>query len=162
MNSHGGPKFIADASLSGLAKWLRLLGYDTIVYSGQAGRLMMRQAQAQERILLTRRQDMMERQFSGQILLVPEASVLEQLKLVIQKLSISPRSELLCTLCLRCNERLRPLDRESVRDLVPQYVFENCIRYNQCPKCGKIYWPGTHQRNSLRYLKDYGISFPDL
>jgi len=27
------PKFIADASLAGLARWLRLLGFDTVVYA---------------------------------------------------------------------------------------------------------------------------------
>ena len=58
-------KFITDATLAGLAKWLRLLGFDTIVYGSEAGRSMMRQAQSQERILLTRRRDMRERQFAG-------------------------------------------------------------------------------------------------
>ena len=65
------PKFITDASLAGLAKWLRLLGYDTIVYTSEAGRPMMRQAQSEGRILLTRRRDMRERQFAGDLFLVP-------------------------------------------------------------------------------------------
>lgn len=62
---YGDVKFIVDASLAGLAKWLRLLGYDTVIYPKQAGRPMMSRAQSEARILLTRRRDMMERQFSG-------------------------------------------------------------------------------------------------
>jgi uncharacterized protein with PIN domain len=58
-------KFITDASLGRLAKWLRLLGYNTVVFSKEAGREMLRQADKEGRIVLTRRNDMIERQFSG-------------------------------------------------------------------------------------------------
>lgn len=147
------PKFIVDASLSGLAKWLRLLGFNTVVYDREAGRSMMRQAQTDQRILLTRRRDMMERQFSGSINLLPETDVPGQLDFIIKKLSLSIKPEKMYTLCLGCNERLNPLVREAVVDLVPEYVFEHCHQYNQCPKCRKIFWPGTHQRNTFRFLE---------
>jgi uncharacterized protein with PIN domain len=48
-------RFITDASLAGLAKWLRVLGYDTTVFHQTAGRSMMRCADKENRILLTRR-----------------------------------------------------------------------------------------------------------
>ncbi|MFA5284094.1 MAG: Mut7-C RNAse domain-containing protein [Smithellaceae bacterium] len=152
------PKFIADASLAGLARWLRLLGFDTVVYSGQAGRAMMRQAAGQNRILLTRRRDLMERQFAGELLLLPDMETAKQIHYVIGRLSLEIHLQNLYTRCLSCNERLVPRDRESVRDRVPEYVFEHCSQYNQCPKCLKIYWPGTHGRNALKFLKENDIS----
>jgi uncharacterized protein with PIN domain len=60
-------KFITDASLGHLAKWLRILGYNTVVFLKQAGRDMLRQAATEGRIVLTRRKDMTERQFSGHL-----------------------------------------------------------------------------------------------
>lgn len=151
------PKFITDVSLAGLARWLRLLGFDTAVYSGEAGRPMMRQAQSQARILLTRRRDMMERQFAGKILLLPDAGVGAQLLFVISKLSLDLNLKKMYTLCLGCNETIQPVKKEDVRHLVPQFVFENCSRFQQCRKCQKIYWPGTHQRNALRFLEQNKI-----
>lgn len=157
---NGIPRFIADQSLAGLAKWLRLLGYDTVIHVQAAGRPMMRQAQAEDRIVLTRRTDMMQRQFSGRIILLPEMKTAGQLNFLIGKLSLDIRQENMYTLCIACNERLTQVDRESVRDLIPQYVYEHCRHYNQCPKCRKIYWPGTHGQNAMNYLKEHGVIIP--
>jgi uncharacterized protein len=152
------PKFITDATLAGLAKWLRLLGFDTIVYGREAGRPMMRLAQTQERILLTRRRDMLERQFAGDLFLLPEGSTGRQLSFVISKYSLKINSAEMYRICLVCNRKLRPVGRSDVRDLVPPFVFENCDQYNQCDRCGKIYWQGTHVRNALQFLKDHNIT----
>ncbi|HNZ10123.1 MAG: hypothetical protein BWX99_00783 [Deltaproteobacteria bacterium ADurb.Bin151] len=152
------PKFITDASLTGLAKWLRLLGYDTVVYSGKAGRPMMRQAQEQNRIVLTRRRDMLERQFSGDIFLLPAAGAGPQLGFVIRKLSLKIDYNNMYRICMICNSRLSPATRGEVHDQVPLFVYENYDRYNRCDRCGKIYWPGTHVRNALQFLKDNDIN----
>lgn len=159
---YGDVKFIVDASLAGLAKWLRLLGYDTVIYPKQAGRPMMSRAQSEARILLTRRRDMMERQFSGQSILLPQTDVSGQLQFIVRKLNLNLTMENMYSRCLGCNERLHPRAKADVRDRVPEYVFQQCGQYNQCPTCGKIFWPGTHQRNALQYLKDHGIVVPDL
>jgi uncharacterized protein with PIN domain len=154
------PKFITDASLAGLAKWLRLLGYDTVVYSGNAGRPMMRQALNQKRVLLTRRRDMLDRQFSGDMFLLPAASTGRQLNFIIHKLSLKIGCENMYRICLICNSKLHPATRMEVHDLVPPFVFENHDRYNRCDRCGKIFWPGTHIRNALQFLKDNDIIVP--
>ena len=154
---NGEPRFMADASLSGLAKWLRLLGYDTVLYNREAGRSMMRQAQEDGRILLTRRADMAKRQFSGRMLLLKETEKLKQLSFVVSAISLQIHPEKLFTLCLGCNERLSPVDRREVRDIVPEYVYEHGYFFNRCPKCRKLYWQGTHGRNAMKYLNDYGI-----
>jgi len=56
-------RFITDASLAGLARWLRITGYDTTVFDQEAGRNLLRMAEKESRIVLTRRRDMMDRQF---------------------------------------------------------------------------------------------------
>lgn len=150
--------FITDTSLAGLARWLRLLGFDSVVHGGEAGRPMMRQAQSQKRILLTRRRDMMERQFSGQMLLLPEGDVGSQLYFVVHKLSLNITQKKMYTRCLGCNELLDTVEKEDVRDLVPQFVFENCHHFNRCKKCRKVYWPGSHERNVLNFLEKNNIT----
>lgn len=151
-------RFITDASLGRLAKWLRLLGYDTVVFPKEAGRGLLRQAEAEGRIVLTRRQDMKERQFSGALFLITDVMTGKQLNSVIEKFSLLIDRKKMFGICLECNEKLYPVEREKVRDLVPPYVFENCAEYNQCPRCLKIFWMGTHQRNALRFMEKHSPS----
>lgn len=146
-------KFVTDAALGKLAKWLRLLGYDTIVFPKQAGRKMLRLADAERRIVLTRRRDMLERQFSGRLYLVHGIEVADQLKEVISKYFLKINKKEMFNRCIKCNEKLISITREEVRNLVPPFVFENSSAYNKCLNCCKIYWSGTHQRNALQYLK---------
>ncbi|HDS05658.1 MAG TPA: hypothetical protein ENN95_01325 [Deltaproteobacteria bacterium] len=152
------PKFLTDATLAKLAKWLRILSYDTSVYPKEAGRAMLRLAQAEDRIVLTRRGDMIERQFSGRLHLLKQTDVAAQLQEIIEKYSLQPEKEKLFGLCLKCNEILHPIEVEKARDLVPAYVYQHCKIFNQCPVCQNIYWEGTHQRNSLRFLQKNKIT----
>jgi uncharacterized protein len=148
-------KFITDASLGRLAKCLRILGYDTVVFTKEAGREMLRQAEAEGRIVLTRRRDMTERQFSGRLFLITVVDVAGQLNNVINKYSLKVDRQKMFGICLHCNEKLYSVVREDVCDLVPPFVFENCAEYNQCPQCHKVYWAGTHQRNALTFMKKH-------
>jgi len=82
------PQFITDHSLAKLAKWLRLLGYDTMVFPKEAGREMLRLADRENRIVLTRRNDMTQRQFTGRLLLISDLKLADQINAVIQKFSL--------------------------------------------------------------------------
>jgi uncharacterized protein with PIN domain len=152
-SSPGDFKFITDASLARLAKWLRILGYDTAVFTREAGREMLRQAEAEDRIVMTRRGDMTERQFAGTLFLITDVIVSKQLDAVIKKFSLKIDRRKMFGICLECNQKLQPVKREEVRDLVPQFVFENCAQYNRCSSCHRIYWMGTHPRNVLKFME---------
>jgi len=151
------PKYVTDGTLAKLAKWLRLLGYDTIVYPREAGREMLNLAHSEKRIVLTRRRDMLKRQFSGQLYCVTGIDVGSQLKDVITKFSLTIEKNEMFRICLRCNEKLSPVKKEAVFDSVPSYVFANCSEYNKCPRCRRIYWAGTHQRNARQFLEKPSI-----
>lgn len=153
------PQFIADATLRKLAKWLRLLGYDTVVFPREAGREMLRLAVAEERIVLTKRMDMLERQFSGCLYLVKGNDIGHQLNDIIDKFSLQIDKQKMFGICLKCNKRLHSVSAEEVRNLVPAYVFENCTQYNQCPSCHNVYWAGTHQRNALQFMGKHLTNF---
>jgi len=146
-------KFLADSSLGRLSKWLRLLGYDTVYWRGEADRNFLRKAERQGRAVLTRRKDVLARQHPGLVLFVENDRVENQIEEVLEKLDLQPEPEKLFTLCLRCNESLREAAPDEVRSLVPEYVFRTQKEFRVCPQCSRAYWSGTHRERALSTLR---------
>jgi len=119
--------------------------------------LMLNLANSEKRIVLTKRRDMLERQFSGELYFVKGVDVGGQLREVISEFSLTIKIEKMFSICLKCNEKLHPVEKDEVCDRVPPYVFAGCSAYNKCPGCQRIYWEGTHRRNSLQFLKELSI-----
>jgi uncharacterized protein len=146
-------KFITDSNLGKLAKWLRILGYDTTYYTGNVDHVFLRKAEREGRVALTRKRDVAERQYSGQMVIIQQERVENQLRELINKLCLEPEPEQTLKRCLRCNEALRQVSREEVAGLVPDYIFMIYKEFHMCPQCGGIFWPGTHKANVDQFLK---------
>jgi uncharacterized protein with PIN domain len=138
-------KFITDLNLGKLSKWLRILGYDTVYYTGNVDRSFLRMAQKEGRVALTRKRDLAQRQFSGELVVIHNDRVENQLNEIIDKRSLVPEPDQLFTICLKCNEKLRAVSREEVSGMVPDYIFRRHTRFHLCPRCSGIFWPGTHK-----------------
>ena len=148
-------KFITDTNLGKLAKWLRILGYDTVVYRGEADRNFLRKAEREGRVVLTRKKDMAARQFEGTLITVRSDHAQEQLREVMDELSISTDVSRLFSICVRCNEALVAVDKEDVAGLVPVFVYDIQSTFRRCPSCKGIFWPGTHIDNAVNHLKTH-------
>ncbi len=152
-------RYLADAMLGRLARWLRALGYDTAYSQGEDGDLL-RQARDEGRLLLTRDR-LLARRAREQGLLVPQAPPLEQLRFVLtaRPPAHPPRP---FSRCLLCNLPLEELDPGLVRLRVPEVVARTHSRFLRCPGCLRIYWAGSHwarMRQALaRTLADLGWS----
>lgn len=139
-------KFIVDANVGKLAKWLRMMGHDAVFFEGKDDAEMVAQARAEKRVILTRDTHLMEWGAirSGRIkaVLLKSDEVTAQTRQVITELRLeSPRP---FTVCLECNLPLEHVDRASVENDVPPYVFRTQSEFMRCPKCRRIYWRGTH------------------
>ena len=140
------PKFIVDANVGKLARWLRMLGYDTIFMNNIDDSVLVDIGLKEERVLLTKDTQIMLRRAitSGKVraLLTSEDDPKKQMRRVITEMKLDRKREF--TLCLECNVPLAPRSKDEVRDLVPPYVYKTQTQYHQCPVCGRIYWRGTH------------------
>jgi len=148
-------RFITDANLGKLVKWLRILGYDTTFYTGNADRNFLRKGEKEGRVVLTRKRDMARREFSGQLLVIQNDHVQQQLREVMDKLSLNPQPERLFSICLKCNEELEEVPKKEIAGMVPPYIFETCSQFQKCPRCRHIFWPGTHRDNVHRFFKTH-------
>jgi uncharacterized protein len=144
-------KFLCDRNLGKLAKWLRILGYDTLYEASDEE--FLREADQEGRIALTRNTRLAGRNGPGRIVLVRADRVHEQIGELIETLSLKPDPKDRMNLCARCNKNLLPVPKAEVEEKVPVYVFQNCPEFRKCPVCERIYWSGSHPRRVADFLR---------
>ena len=150
------PRFLADRMVGKLARWLRLLGYDTVYLPQLSPEGVMREARRQERIILTRDSRIRRRKDAPSLLFIESGRFREQLSQVVDALQLDPVGSLL-TRCSECNEKLQPMDKDDVRDRVPEYVWQTQAEFRCCPECRRLYWGATHKERILEELQRLGL-----
>ncbi len=134
-------RFIVTDELGRLLKWLRILGFDTVLEKSRAN-LAIRSL-TEQRIILTRSSRISR--FAGiRTVKIGSDFVEEQLEQLIRELNLNIDRNGLFSICVLCNNALEPAEKDSVKGEVPQRVFKAQENFMRCPKCKKIYWRGTH------------------
>ena len=139
-------KFAADAMLGKLAKWLRILGYDTTYDRAVEDEELVKSARAGGRLILTRDTRLIRGLGAGEYLFIRDNAPIDQLAQAVGELGLELSGEGLLRLCTLCNARLIDVAKESVAGTVPEYTYERQKEFYRCPQCGRVYWPGTHAK----------------
>jgi uncharacterized protein len=154
------PRLIADAMLGSLAKWLRIMGFDTLYFRDISDNELVRRARVDSRLLLTRDNGISRSARQGECLLIHSEKALEQVKEVISAIGIQDVNKL-SPRCSICNGILRPCLRDEAFELVPEHVYRQQNSFVKCKECGKVYWDGSHKqiidaavRNIIKYRED--------
>jgi hypothetical protein len=145
------PRFLADAMLGRLARWLRGLGYDTVWEADISDAELARRALAEARTILTRDRAFPEEWRLADLLVLDSEEPLAQLRQVARRFGLDP-SRPLFTRCLVCNALLVPASRARVAGRVPPRVLAARERFSACPACDKVYWEGSHTARMRRVL----------
>ena len=150
-------KFIADNNVGKLARWLRLIGYDTLMFKQKNDGQMIKRALSEDRVILTKDTQFMKRRLvtNGTLktILIKQDDPKTQVQEVAETLNLNYHFKPF-SLCLECNQALITRDKKEVQTLVPTHVFETQTQYTECPACHRIYWPGTHWQAMVKKLQD--------
>ena len=146
-------KLLLTRELGRLAKWLRILGFDTEYFKEANISSLVIQALRENRVIITRNHRL-PRSAGLRIVLIKEEKLKEQLREVLKALEISLDSVLMFSRCIICNEELAEIAKDKIKDRVPEYVFNTQEDFIRCPKCERIYWQGTHWGNVEAILKE--------
>jgi len=136
------PKFIADEMVGRLAKWLRLLGYDTVYANKLTDTEMLDIAESERRIIVTRDRLLIRRRRCRNHIFIQSDHWRQQLKQVYVEAGLD--CERMLSMCPLCNRALNPVDRHSVESLVPAYVYRTQETFLKCGQCSRIFWSATH------------------
>jgi uncharacterized protein with PIN domain len=147
------PRFLADAMLGRLARWLRLLGFDCAWEADIEDEVLVRRALDEERVLLSRDRALIDQWRVSDLHLVRSENVAEQLREVIDRFSLAGRARPLSR-CSRCNALLRSTTPEQVPGRIPPRVLARRRVFRVCPGCHRVYWEGTHTDRIRRLLDE--------
>lgn len=136
-------RFVVDCMLGKLAKWLKILGFDTLYFSRADDDKLLELARRERRFLLTRDHSLLNRLGNQRALFIESEDWREQVRQVLQSLNLSPKIAPFSR-CLHCNVKLKRLSRINARNLVSSFVYERARRFALCPQCGRVFWQGTH------------------
>src|SRR5205807_472670 len=115
------PIFVADAHLGGLARFLRMMGFDTLHRNAFADEEIRRLAEEEKRIVLTRDRELLKCREIARGCYVRALKPEAQLREVAARYGLADRARPF-TLCLGCNLPLEPVDKAQVADRVPEPV----------------------------------------
>jgi len=146
-------KFILTRELGRLAKWLRILGFDTEYYNKDNISSLIIQALRDNRIIITRN-SRLPKSAGIKIALIKSERLKEQVPEVLAALNVKLSDARMFTRCIICNRELVSIEKTKVKDKVPEYVFKTQEEFVSCPKCNRIYWQGTHWGNVTKTLEE--------
>ncbi len=146
-------KFIADAMLGGLAKWLRIFGYDVIYNQSLHDRQLVDISYLNKRYLLTKDRKILERKKAIFTYLVKANNIKEQIIEVAKYFSL-PIPYKFLSRCIRCNTILDKVCKEEVLHHIPPYVAKTQQHFLECPNCKRIYWSATHVEKMKKFTNE--------
>ncbi len=146
------PRFVADAHLGGLARLLRLTGFDTVYDNAIHDDDVERLCVEEERIVLTRDRELLKRRTITHGCYVRSLRPEPQLREIFARLDLA-RLARPFSLCLSCNVPLHPVEKTRVEAQLPPSVHARHERFSCCDACGRVFREGTHRRR-LRGIVD--------
>jgi len=143
------PRFIADCHLGKLAKYLRVMGFDTLYFNTIDDNELIELASSEGRTILTRDRALHEREKAPTFYL-EAVDNLEQLKALQEHFLI--KSHNLAARCIICNAKLQSIEKNRVEDKIPHKVKLYFSEFEICPICNRIYWHGDHYKRMMNTI----------
>ena len=145
--------FVVDAHLGKLAKYLRMLGFDTLYRSDIDDNEIISVARKEKRIILTRDKPLLKSKKVSHGYFVRSIEKHEQLREVVKKFDLYSQFKSF-TRCMTCNTILVKSDKEEIRNKVDKNIFRNFDEFLYCKHCDKVFWKGSHFMRMEAYIRE--------
>lgn len=145
------PRFIADCHFGKLAKYLRLMGFDTLFFPQIDDNDLIDLSNREGRIILTRDKELFQRQ-KADCYLVAAVKIEKQLQEVVSTFDLQKHQHPFA-LCIVCNEPLEVIDKEAILHRLPPKVIRYFSHFEICNNCNRIYWQGDHYKKMKASLE---------
>lgn len=144
-------RFVADNHLGRLARFLRLLGFDTSYEKNWDDPELARISAEEHRIILTRDVGLLKRSAVTHGYYVRAVGARGQVAEVVRRFHLSGRLEPF-TRCMACNGTLAPVAKEAIAHRLPPGTRRKFDHFSVCSSCDRIYWQGAHHPELRRII----------
>ncbi|TLX72792.1 twitching motility protein PilT [Labilibacter sediminis] len=148
-------KFILDAHLGKLAKYLRMAGFNALYDPDFKDPQIIDISVDTKRIILTRDKALLRSVRIKHGYYVRNINPLKQFKEIICKFDLVSQFNPL-NRCLVCNQLLKQIAKIDVETLVSPDIYNRFTHFYQCQQCHKIFWKGSHFDRMRQFI--YEIS----
>lgn len=146
-------RLLVDQMLGHLVSWLRLLGLDTTYVRDHPDTVLLRMAEDEGRMVITRDGPLAEvRAANTTYIQADDPSA--QLREVIERLGLRVSRAAMFTRCTLCNGPVQHIARDRVRERIPPIAYETYDEFTICRACDKVYWKGGQYQTIVATLAD--------
>jgi len=149
-------KFIVDAMLGKLARWLRMLGHDVIYSTELSDSGLLELAKKENRVLLTKDLELYQRAIARGIdaLYLEGKTEAERLAEVAKRYNLTLEIDMEKSHCPLCNTKLEATPKEQLSGELEKNTFTYYDKFWKCPNCGQVYWQGAHWKQICNTVKE--------
>jgi uncharacterized protein len=144
--------------LGSLARWLRMLGFETEYDSKADDNGLLQKSLETNSILLTRDEELYNRALAKRLeaILVRGESDDVRLGQLARSLGLSMDLNMSMARCPECGSTLREITRSEASPTVPESSLKIYDKFWRCSnvECSKTYWQGSHTHNIKRTLEE--------
>lgn len=147
-------RFILDVHLGKLAKYLRLLGFDTYYdHDTVDDAAIINHALNEKRIILTRDIGLLKNKKVTHGYWLRETNPKLQVKEILSRLHLINDVKPF-TRCLECNGELIILENIEPAKNIPSRIKATQHHFNECRDCKRIYWKGSHYNKMVKFVDE--------
>lgn len=146
------PSFVLDVQLGKLARYLRMLGFDSLYKNSWTAEELLDIAQREKRTLLTRSRTLSAENSPDRFYVVHEEDPRQQLLKILRRFDLfsvfAP-----FTRCLECNTLLSAISKAEILESLPPRVQAHFEEFQRCSRCQRVYWKGSHYERMCRLIE---------
>jgi uncharacterized protein with PIN domain len=146
------PKFILDVHLGKLAKYLRMLGFDTLYRNDYQDPDIIAMALRERRIILTHDRGLLKARAVTHGYWIRSTEPQQQVREVLQRFDLQRLIRPLQR-CLLCNGLVKPVDKQTILPRLLPQTARYYDEFYQCSACMQLYWKGAHHRKMREFIQ---------
>ena len=146
-------KFILDVHLGKLARYLRMIGFDTLYENNYEDSKIVKIAKDEKRIILTRDVELLKIKTITHGYWVRSKDPVKQLNEIVLRFDLFSNIKTFYR-CITCNGIIKKTTKESVLDKLQPKTKLYYNDFYQCISCEKVYWKGSHYYKMKSFINN--------